>query len=221
MNGKVPVRWENPYDAFLYRLSEGLLPALRATHHTPNTITTYSFLCCLLARWCLWKDRVADFVLLNQLAYFLDCVDGHLARSCGMVSAVGDLYDHATDVVGDVLLFAIVWKKYGEVTPWWCVLVVSLFAALLCVALGCQQQRAAGSGGGPELLDYTIPLCPSSPCAIRWTRFFGSGTWSLVTTGLVVYLAMRKERDLPTTTASIGARRGSSFDPPLSDRFSS
>jgi hypothetical protein len=93
---KVPGHLENPCDALMYRLSGALLPAMRATHHTPNVITTYGFACCLLARWHLWHDRIGPFVALNQLAYFFDCMDGHMARTYGLVSSVGDWYDHGT-----------------------------------------------------------------------------------------------------------------------------
>lgn len=191
--GKVPEDVENPYDAWLYRLSGRLLPAMRATGHTPNAITSYGFACSLLARWFLWHDRIGPFVILNQLAYFFDCMDGHMARTYGMVSRFGDVYDHVTDVVGDVILAVIVWKRYRRALSPLCVLGVGGFAALLLVALGCQQQRHqddAGAGRAPELLDHTAPLCPGRG-AIRWTRFFGSGTWNLVTTGAAVYLWLR------------------------------
>jgi phosphatidylglycerophosphate synthase len=57
--------------------------------HTPNDITTYSFLCGLLSLGLLWHGHVWGFVVLYVLSYVFDCMDGQLARAYNMVTRFG------------------------------------------------------------------------------------------------------------------------------------
>jgi phosphatidylglycerophosphate synthase len=187
---KLPVEYENPFDAILLSFTAILLPLFRRTGHTPNVLTTYSFVCCLISRWFLWKDHIATFFVFHHLGYLFDCMDGQMARRYNMTSRFGDLYDHSTDIIGDILLGIIVWLKYRHVIRAGHVALVLVLLAMLPVAIGCQQlyyrpRRAMDEGD--ESLDKCICLCQTGE-SIRWTRFFGVGTWQLVTSIVVVHL---------------------------------
>lgn len=95
---------ENPLDVALYGVTGSLLPLFYDTGHTANDITTYSFVCGLLAVCALWQDHLAWFAGLFALSYAFDCMDGQLARAYNMTSEFGDVYDHVTDILVYVLL---------------------------------------------------------------------------------------------------------------------
>jgi phosphatidylglycerophosphate synthase len=103
-----------------------------------------------------------------------------------MVSRFGDVYDHATDVVADVILVVIIWQKYKHIMPVWCIGLMVAAIIMLLMSMGCQQLYCANEKG-TEILDSTVQMCPSRE-SIVWTRFFGPGTWQLLTTLLVIFL---------------------------------
>ena len=206
MVNKLPSEQENPYDALLLQISEAMLPILHDTGpgscaksffsenpdtcHTPNMITTYSFTFTLLSRWFLLKNNFLLFVVFGQLGYFFDCMDGQMARTYNQVTKLGDLYDHSTDVIGEVLLFIIVWHKYRHVMTTMHVLVFLVLLILVNIHIGCQQIVYNDSNPEkaiPETLDYNTKLCPNKKM-IKWTRFFGFGTWQLGIVLLVFHL---------------------------------
>ena len=157
--------------------------------HTPNVITTYSFLFSLMSRWFLYKDCILLFVLFHHIGYFFDCMDGQMARTYNMVSRLGDVYDHTTDMTVDILLFVVIWYKYKHIIPPWCIGLIFVLFLMFATSMGCQQLNYADSEGN-ELLDVNIKLCPS-PSSIVWTRFFGAGTWQIFLTLLVIFLHVR------------------------------
>jgi CDP-diacylglycerol--inositol 3-phosphatidyltransferase len=202
---KLPVEYENPYDAVLLSFTADLLPLAWHTGHTPNIITTYSFVCCLISRWCLWKDHIAAFFVFHHLAYFFDCMDGQMARRYNMTSRFGDLYDHCTDLIGDVLLVVIVWLKYRHVIRAGHVLLVIFMFGMLVVSMGCQQcyhKPRREVDKEEESLDRYIGLCWTSE-SIRWTRFFGAGSWQLVTSFLVLHLHLLARQQTESSSSDL------------------
>ena len=66
---------------------------------TPNMITGLSLLLGISSGVSMYYDKYKLAALLNFLAYFFDCVDGHLARKFDMVTVFGDYFDHYSDLV--------------------------------------------------------------------------------------------------------------------------
>lgn len=179
---KIPAQWENPVDNLFISVAERISPALRATGHTPNMITTYSAATSVLALLALHRGHAGSFGLLWVGQYFLDCVDGFYARRYGMTTALGDVYDHATDILSVVGLVYVGWQRY--VVPPGMIALFALIILMGCVQMGCQQRETGGKG---ESLDSLRPLCPGDG-AIRYTRWGGTGTATVLTVLLVQYL---------------------------------
>lgn len=205
---KLPRDLDNPLDNWLMDASARLLPHLWESGHTPNLITTYSFVCGLGAVYALHTGGAGPvFAVLHILAYFFDVVDGQLARTYCMVSRFGDLYDHTTDAVVFVALAYVVWLRYRPSLA--VAAVFAAFGSLTLMHLGCQQRwynrrRAPPPPDGDhdtpdddheeETLDTLERTCPG----VRWlpvTRYFGAGTLQLVViVGLVFWLEHQKGR---------------------------
>jgi CDP-diacylglycerol--glycerol-3-phosphate 3-phosphatidyltransferase len=191
MDGKLPPDLENPIDAVLLQLTEPLLPLLYRTGHTPNLLTTYSFLFAILAAVNLWRERLLPFAVCYVAAYLFDCLDGQFARRYAMTSALGDVYDHTTDVIGYALLLTVLVVRRRHRVGHMHAAVFAALAVLMIAFFGCQQRWAAmrptnGASREPETLDAAVPLC-RDPDWIRWLRYFGSGTMQLF---LLAYLLL-------------------------------
>lgn len=172
---KLPDHQANPLDVALERLSrEAVVPWLRATGHTPNVITAYSFACGLVALVHLARGRIGAFGLWLTLSYFFDVVDGQFARSFDMVTHVGDILDHGTDAIVAVGCWALLAGRHGVLPA------TALFLPLLLgnvLMFGCQQQNCPPAPA--ESLDRLRAVCPDRRW-VRVTRFLGGGTGVLI-----------------------------------------
>jgi phosphatidylglycerophosphate synthase len=185
---KVTSDLENPIDAWILRHSARLLPALRRTGHTPNLLTTYSFLCGLGAVWCLREESVVGFVVFFAASYFFDCLDGQFARRYKMTSVFGDLYDHATDlIVYALIVLTVVQRRPAALTHPVTLTIAALALVGLLVNIGCQQHLHHRNNPDRqwETLDALQCLCLHADL-VKLTRFMGYATFNLLTVVLIV-----------------------------------
>lgn len=187
---KIARAMENPVDDVLLQICDRVCLALCRRGITPNMVTAASGVAGLGAVWALNRGFLPAFAALWAVGYFLDCVDGHLARSCNMVTKLGDWFDHAKDYTVLALLLFVLYTRYT--VPWWATLMIAGGALGSAVHLGCQQRvyakDRAAAGGRPETLDTLQKLCPSHD-AIAITRFFGLGTVNLFLIAVVWVVA--------------------------------
>jgi len=185
---------EGPIDIVFLTLTEWITPALHATGHTPNLITTYSLLCGLAAAYCLWKGKLVAFVVLFLLAYLFDCVDGYMARRYKQTSVFGDYYDHISDMVKVIALFYVFVCKYSfnKLIPIGIVLMGLLLGML--TYQGCAQKiiKEEGFSNQEETLDLFQSLCATDQ-TIHWIKYFSCGTFQLAVVAAAIYLEMGKK----------------------------
>lgn len=196
MTRKIPSHQENPVDDALIRLAEATAPAFKATGHTPNALTAYSLALGLAAVWALAAGGSSwAFAALWMASYFFDCADGFFARKYGMVSAGGDLFDHVKDVVVYALLVVAAWRAFVGTVP---AATLALAGAALAgvgalgvVHLGCQEALFDGAvgQGNQGVLAPLKRACAAEPREqIKWTRWFGMGTFNVLTVLVVAWL---------------------------------
>lgn len=190
---KIHPHLDNPLDDVILRLTDAMMPALRATGHTPNIITGYSAVFGAAAVWALLRGHQVACAVLFMVSYFFDCVDGHFARTYDMVTPLGDKLDHIKDITVGAALALVLLTKYA--VPWWGWAASALAYLLMLSHFGCQQlSYEARSTHDNETLDVTRRLCPDQPQperAMRYTRWFGAGTSQLVFVA-VILLAPRR-----------------------------
>ncbi|MBV9125617.1 MAG: CDP-alcohol phosphatidyltransferase family protein [Planctomycetes bacterium] len=106
-----------PVDTWIFLpLAGRLSPLLHACRLTPNAVTTLSLLAGLLALLCYWQNQSVAAVVLLLVYYLLDCADGILARTYGLTSDFGEVYDYLKDMVLFVILAAVILLKWGAWT---------------------------------------------------------------------------------------------------------
>jgi phosphatidylglycerophosphate synthase len=191
---KIPRELENPVDNVFLDVADGLLPILHRTGHTPNIITTHSFVLGLGSIHALHNDAVWRFCVMYMLSYFFDCVDGHFARHYKMTSKFGDQYDHFTDMAVPLGIFAVLYLKYASgkrqfgKTTVIAISIILFFAYMMLRQFGCQQlafsELNKQKQRPQELLDNLQPLCISDD-DIKFTRYFGAGTFNLVFVAII------------------------------------
>lgn len=186
---KVEPKYDNPIDNIIVDMGDRLMPYLKSSGHTPNMLTTYSLILGLAAVYFLYKNDIFKFGVCFILAYVCDCWDGYMARKYNMVSEFGDLYDHISDVAVGLSLAYVAYTKYKHKLTVLLVIVIGVMTYLMQKHVGCYQKMYIDTNKKEkETIDFVSDLCENKN-DIKWTRFFGPGTYNTVfIVGLMYYL---------------------------------
>jgi phosphatidylglycerophosphate synthase len=184
---KLSSNYENPIDNFLIEGVEIISDPLHRMGITPNMVTAASLVLGLGASYALNEHKYEMAALLYGAAYFLDCVDGYIARKYNQVTPFGDWFDHIADAVKVVVLLAVMFKinrtKFWKVMP-----IMSISSLLMAIHMGCQEKVYGKSEQSVSLSIYRN-ICPGDPeTNIKYTRYMGCGTATLVVILSILYL---------------------------------
>jgi len=183
---KLPTKLDNPLDIYLIACADRISVPLHRMGITPNMVTTVSLVLGLLAAYSLHQQHYELAAVLSFLAYFLDCLDGHMARKYKQFTNFGDWYDHIADMIKLITLLGIMYKidkrKFYRVIP-----IIIIFAVMQSIHLGCQE-RVYDNTKQSMSLSLTKKLCPGDPHEqIKYTRYVGCGTFSVVLMLCILY----------------------------------
>lgn len=178
---KVPCNLDNPIDSFLINICEKSSKFFSDLNLTPNILTTISLLLAIFSIILFYYDYYYISAIVFLISYFFDCCDGHFARKYHMMTKFGCYYDHVSDTLKYILLGAVIYYKSKEKF----FLILPIFLILFTLA-------AMHTGCGELYIDEDIRseslnifkcLCPTPEnpeCALRFTKYFGFGTLTLV-----------------------------------------
>jgi phosphatidylglycerophosphate synthase len=185
---KIHRKYENPIDNIILDVGDKVLPLFKKTGHTPNMLTTYSFLFGIVSACFLYYNKLFYFAISFYMSYIFDCWDGQMARKYAMTSRFGDLYDHITDLIVGGSVAYVVYKKYKSKLTFCIIASIVVMTYLMEMHIGCQQKLYTTSE--PETIDIMECLC-SSPKDITWTKYFAPPTFVLFVIVLIYYLNSR------------------------------
>ena len=189
---KIPKQYENPIDDLLIDLSDKVQPYFYKLGFTPNMITTLSLIICLFSIYLFKQGSYLISGILFFVAYFFDCLDGHMARTYNMHSKFGDYYDHISDILKLILLFYTMYKVNSETliktVPYFIFLYTTLAIHMSCQELYHNNKKHDKKSESLNLLKH---ICPASnnnvDSVIQITKFFGCGTANLFTMFVIIF----------------------------------
>jgi phosphatidylglycerophosphate synthase len=168
-----------PWNRFVARpLAAVLLPGLAPSRITPNQITFASLAVFLIAAAMLMAlpghGALIGAIVVLELSYVLDCVDGQLARLRGTSSPVGAHLDFLMDEIKAFVLVAAVAVRLWRADPgpggvWFLVEgLVALAAVASAISLTTFVRRpeyvsATGAAPPPASGDYGAGLPGAEP----------------------------------------------------------
>ena len=183
---KIHSNMENPIDIYLLRICEKVAPTFKKFKFTPNEITVIGTIFGVIGCYFIWKNKPIIAILLLWISYFFDCLDGYYARRYNMCTKLGDYFDHIRDILLHILITSLLYMKLKTVQQR-CVFIsiVVVFIFLMTMHLGCQEKNS-GNKDFNDSLKVTEVLCPN-PDYIKYTRFFGCGTYNIVIIAFLIY----------------------------------
>lgn len=183
---------ENPIDDGIVNICEKVAEIIRSNDKhkiiTPNMITTVGLLMGLIAIALLWKKKYYFAFIFFWICYFFDCLDGYYARRYDMVTQFGDYYDHFRDIFINAVISILIYHQLNtpeEKSVFTIVLIVLII--LMCTHFGCQELNSSIKENN-ACLKVLSPMI-SHKEYIDYTKYFSSGTFTLVISLFILYLS--------------------------------
>ena len=184
MVNKLSNQDECPLDLYIFNFIDTHLHHYYDMGFSPNMVTTFSFFFGLLAAQQILKGHFNRSVVLLFVSYYLDCVDGKLARQYNMVTPFGDLYDHVGDLLKIIAILAALFVSNTKKTTNKQWLYITFFAVLTfiqCIHLGYQETiyNKQEESSFLNILRKMVAFDITPEKTIQYTKYIGCGTWYL------------------------------------------
>ena len=189
MSRKLKEEDENPIDNLAYKVVEILDPIFYKLKFTPNIITTLSMLFGILSIYYFIKKNYIC-IPLYVISYILDCSDGYYARKYNMVTKFGDYYDHISDILVQFILLYLIYIKTKVRYKIQLIITIIIFNVLMSYHMALQE-LIYNKAHESEWLNLYIKnfISNLNKDNIRWSRYFGCGTYNLVIV-IIMYLSI-------------------------------
>lgn len=185
----------------------------RSRHVTPNRVTALAMALAVGSAACFATGQLRWGGLLFLMRFFVDCLDGKVARNQGSSSVRGAALDLVADVGGIALVVAALsWTllRRGDVHE---LVPLGLLAAMVFYnwVLAYRKQLAAGLGAGDGGADHRA--VPDLPVVGRWVAFCRRLNMSPVPWALEAEIAMLGLAPLllPSPWVGVGLAVGLAF----------
>ena len=186
MVNKLTFEQENFFDNMIYKFIDTHLHKYYELGITPNMVTTMSLATGCFAAYLITKNKFTEAGLLSIISYYLDCVDGKLARKYNMVTVFGDYYDHFSDITKILLILFALYKNDSNTFKKVILILIPLFI-LSMYHIGCQQTLYPQETTESPTIDIFKSTKESCIKNIYQTKFFGLGTFNLVFAIIIIF----------------------------------
>lgn len=192
--GKIHESLEDPISQAFYEISDTISPYLCKIGIKPNQITALRFLSMTSLFIYCFKNKlykIASVIFL--IAYFCDCLDGHMSRRYNLDTKFGDYFDHIADVFTMLITFYFIFtyidKKYTVI-----LVVILVLLVLSMIQMGCQERYLdiMKINRDSDSISLIKCLCPKNIISnkkienvMEFTRLFGVGTFIVVITIII------------------------------------
>lgn len=195
---KIPSNLENPLDSLLIDLSEPISKYFHTLYMNPNDITTLSLIFGIISILFLYKGKAVLAGACYFLSYLFDVVDGYYARKYRMVTKFGDMYDHIKDwTVNITYIYVLFNRNKQKLKTWQWILVSCIFIFLLgmqAIYFSAQERYYDKIDTIPSLswLSSLIKTKDDAIKTLKWTRFFGCGTFIICVILFTIWIEYKK-----------------------------
>jgi phosphatidylglycerophosphate synthase len=191
INGrKIPSNFENPFDNIIIMWCDYFINFCIKYKITPNIITIARIFLSFYIYYILYYTVYVNIPIFGiGIFYFMDCLDGHLARISDQVTVLGDYLDHNADLFFYInFLIYMLYRNY--LYKCYILFLFFILTYLSLVHLSLQQynykiiiydnlnisEKNKIFINDCESLDILKFLHNFKPSNIKWSRYFGTGT---------------------------------------------
>lgn len=186
MVNKLDHEHECPFDIVLYDIIDTHLHVYHALYITPNMVTTFGLIFGIASAYNILLHNFGLAALFFAIAYYMDCVDGKLARKYSQFSVFGDYYDHFSDIFKMiVILYALYMTnptRFIWTVPVFCLLVIGVL-----FFIGCQEKIYDDTSSSYQsIFKRMVPDSIDPRTCIQYAKHAGCGT-SIFVVVLIIF----------------------------------
>lgn len=193
MVNKLHDDYECFFDIYLYKFINTHLSVYYKLGFTPNMVTTLSIFFGILAAYFIYAGQCNVAALMWLIAYYMDCVDGKLARQYNMVTQFGDYYDHFGDIFKYILVIFVLFQSNVRKTSdrqWIYIFVFLSILSIQIIHMGYQETVYNKDNESP-MLNIIKKIVLFFDCEpekrIHYTKYFGCGTINICFALLIIF----------------------------------
>lgn len=193
MVNKLLDEYECPFDIYMFKFINMHLDMYYKLGFTPNMVTTLSIIFGLLAAYEIIYGNFIFAAFLVLVSYYLDCVDGKLARKYNMVSQLGDYYDHFGDLFKYILIIYALIKSNKKTKinerQWFFILILIILTVAQAIHMGYQESLYNNKSESSYLniLRKIVSFDKTPEKTIQYTKHMGCGSWNVCFAILIIF----------------------------------
>jgi phosphatidylglycerophosphate synthase len=174
--------YENPIDRFLYYYIEKISDTVHSLHITPNIITFFGLVFGLLSAYFLYEKKFINCIILWFISYYLDLLDGYIARKYNQGSTFGGWFDHISDII-KLLLYLYVLYLHDKFN------VIYIFILITIIGMtntSCRTKFLNKEQNPTDSLYFVQKMCPDKNY-VKYTRYWGEGLIAFLAPLIILY----------------------------------
>lgn len=202
---KLPCSYEDNVDNAIYTIVTGPTDFLYDVGFTPNGVTTLSTISGLISIYNFSHNNYYMSALFFIIFYWLDCIDGFMARRYDMVTKFGDTYDHFKDIlIIFIILYHLITTEMSIKIK--VIMLIIIFASALSMTyqMSCQETYIRTHHIFGETMSDTlndINICPAknkkeAEDHLKISRYAGCGTFILIIALSIIFSGIAKRNSL-------------------------
>jgi phosphatidylglycerophosphate synthase len=174
--------YENPIDRFFYYSIEYISDTIFNLNITPNMITFIGLICALISAYFLYGKKIIYCIIFWIISYYLDLLDGYIARKYNQGSVFGGWFDHISDLIKLVIYLYILFihKKFNIIY------IIILLTILGLSNTACRTKFLKRDENKEDSLYLIKNICPDKNY-VKYTRYWGEGLMSLVVSIVILF----------------------------------
>ena len=190
-NKKLQNYYENPIDNIIINNCDKLIDILSNNNITPNTVTIVRLiLICIVLYLLLYKSNVC-FPIIGIIMFYLI---SYLGRSTDQISLFNNYLNNFNDLFFYIIFILYIYTKDYD-NKYNIFIIFIIFMYLLLVHLGLRQLNykllindTNNNNIEEQLFDNLNKLHNLNSSNIKWTKYFGNGTFIIVILIITYYI---------------------------------
>ncbi len=167
--------YENPIDRLFYYSIEYISDTVFNLNITPNIITLVGFILALISAYFLYEKKIIYCIIFWIISYYLDLLDGYIARKYNQGSVFGGWFDHISDIIKLLayLYVLIIHKKFNLIY------IIIILTILGITNTSCRTKFLKRDENPNDSLYLIQKMCPDKNY-VKYTRYWGEGLIILI-----------------------------------------
>ena len=173
--------YEDYFDRLLYPSIEYISDTIYNFKITPNMITFLGLIIGLLSAYYLYEKQIIISLVLWIVCYYLDLLDGYIARKYDQGSTVGGWFDHISDIIKFIAIGIVLYKH----KQYYVILILIIVFIITLFNTSCKTKYLDRDKKKTDSFYLLKHICPDKNY-VKFTHYFGEGTGALLYVILII-----------------------------------